>query len=236
MGEMTGVSTESLRDYGTTLQHKGTVVFPPGTVFGFDELERIHALQSHFPEERVSGGDAHDEQDIYVRRILTDRVGEVPSLTLEPYASEIMAILDDEPRKRAFATLLGSSEEYFIRRCQTHRMAVGSYLGAHIDVESNPHNEFSVVIQLGRGFEGGEFVVHPEGRDAEIYATEYGSVLVTACTLRHEVWKVRSRERHSVAYFYSRYRGPNLRDDSVRCTRPNCQWCGEHLRSRLDGP
>ena len=226
---------QAFLEHAATLRRTGTVVIPPGVVFGFDELARIQELQSRFPEERVAGGDAHDDQDIYVRRILTDRAGEVPTLTLEPYASEIMAILDDERRRRVFATILGSSEEYFIRRCQTHRMMVGSYLGAHVDVESNPHNEFSVVIQLGRGFEGGEFVVHPEGRDAEVYATEYGSVLVTACTLRHEVRKVRTRERHSVAYFYSRYRGPNLRDGAARCTRPNCQWCGEHLRSPLDG-
>lgn len=224
----------SLRRYAAVLREEGTVVLPPGSVFSHPELERIYELQSHFEEERVSGGDPGDEHDIFVRRILTDRVGEVPTLTLEPYASQIMGILDDAPRRQLFSVLLGNDEPRCIRRCQTHRMTVGSYLGAHIDVESNPHNDYSVVIQLGRDFNGGEFVVYPQDEAERVYETHYGTVLITACTLKHEVRKVRSNERHSVAYFYSRYTGPNQRDETIACTRPGCQWCGEHLRSRLD--
>jgi hypothetical protein len=225
---------ESLATYAAELRTAGTVVLPPGTMFSTEEIELIDALQSGLPEETVSSGD-DDANKIFIRRVVTDRVGERPTRVNQPIADKMLALLDDERRRIGFAELLGSSERRVIRRCQLHRMRAGSYLGAHVDIESDPNNEFAVTVQLGKGFTGGEFVVYPERGGEQVFAAGYATVLVTTCRFRHEVRPVLANERLSLTYFYSRHDGVNERDPSVRCSRVGCRWCGEHLRSPLDG-
>jgi 2-oxoglutarate-Fe(II)-dependent oxygenase superfamily protein len=169
-----------------------------------------------------------------VRRVVTDRPREGPTRVNQPFSDGILGILDDVKRRVIFAELFGSTSQYFIRRCQAHRLVAGAHIGLHLDVESNPHNEFSAIVQFSEHFDGGEFVVHPEGSREQVFSPAYGSVLITTCRFQHEVRKVLRNERRSLVYFYSRHAGVNERDVSVRCSRPGCRWCGEHLRSQVD--
>jgi hypothetical protein len=224
----------SLATYGRALRSTGTVLIPADTIFSAEELDLIDAVQAAIPEETVSSGD-DDAHNIYIRRLVTDKVGERPTRVNQPISDQILAILDDERRRKIFAELLGATEPRFIRRCQLHRMVEGAYLGAHIDIESNPHNEFAVTVQLGREFTGGEFVVYPDGGSEQVILMGHGTVLVTTCRFRHEVRRVLTKQRVTLTYFYSRHDGVNERDPNVRCSRAGCRWCGEHLRSALDG-
>jgi len=88
-------------------------------------------------------------------------------------------------------------------------MVKGSFVGIHLDAESNMSYEYSVIIQLGQEFEGGEFVVYPEHREPQIYFPTYGTVVITTCKFRHEVRKVTANERKSLVYFYSGQTGIN---------------------------
>ena len=190
----------------------GTVLVPPDLIFSADEVEQLNDLQSRLPEEKVSNGDAGDTHDIYVRRIMTDKPGEPPTLVNRPFSDQILELLGDEKRQAIFSRILQSPSGLFIRRCQINRMVKDSFIGLHLDEASNPDYEFSVVIQLGRDFKGGEFVVYPPDGDKQIFYPAYGTVLISTCKFRHEVWKVLEHERNSLVYFYSGHGGINRRE------------------------
>ncbi|MFG6964219.1 2OG-Fe(II) oxygenase [Burkholderia pseudomallei] len=200
-----------MADYAAQLREVGTVMLPAYVAFDAHELARIDALQARLPEEPVTAGDAGDTHDIYVRRIMVDRAGERPQLVNLPHSETILNLLGDARRTRFFGDMFGTRAEYFLRRCQINRMLKDSFIGMHLDAASNPDYEFSVVIQLGRAFDGGEFVVHPQGRPPNVFAPAYGTVIVTSCAHRHEVRTVRANERTSLVYFYSRHNGANRR-------------------------
>ena len=61
-------------------------------------------------------------------------------------------------------------------------------------------------------YEGGEFVVQRADGDQRTYRTEYRSILISRCDLRHEVRWVVSGERITLVFFYSRRAGENRRE------------------------
>jgi hypothetical protein len=210
-------ATRLYDEYAAVLRLRGTVMLPRNIVFTGDEVCLLDAILTRIPEERIVDGDAGDSHDIYVRRIVTDWPGCMPEKVNEPYSSQILDMLGDGARREIFAALLPSSGNYHIRRCQAHRLVEGSFVGMHLDAASNPDYEFSVIVQLSGHFEGGDFVVYPDGEHEEIYMPRCGMVLVTTCKYRHEVRKVTANERRSLVYFYSRSAGVNSR------TRPTSE-------------
>jgi hypothetical protein len=223
---------EDYTAYSSMLRIDGTVLVPPNVIFTPAELNLIDHLQSNIVEEAITNGD-EDEKNIFVRRILIDPVGEVPRKVNQPYSDDILGIIDNVKRRRILWEIFGSTEEFFVRRCQVHRLTEGSRIGLHLDAESNPDNDYAVIIQLGKSFTGGEFIVHPYDGRRQVFVPTYGAVIVTTCKLRHEVATVTSNERRSLNLFYSRNVGINPQDPNVPCSRPGCKWCGEHLRSAL---
>jgi len=223
-----------LTSVAAELRSEGSVLVAPEVLFSHDELTAFDDALRLVPEERISCGDTNDDHAIYVKRLMTDRAGEHPTLVNRPQSETVVSILDDRRRRSAFAEIFQSADRFFIRRCQLHRLLPGSFVGVHLDVESNPTNEFAVIIQLGRDFEGGDFVVYPQSKAKQVFSPTYGSVLITTCQNRHEVTTVLSSERQSLNYFYSRDSGANARDASEKCSRPNCAWCGPHLRMSAD--
>ncbi|RKH44628.1 2OG-Fe(II) oxygenase [Corallococcus sp. AB050B] len=197
--------------YARELKNTGSAMLPAYMVFSEQELEQLDSIQSRIPEEAVVRGDAGDTHDIYVRRIMTDKAGEYPTAVNQPISDEIIGMLSDDKRKRVLSALFGSDSEYFIRRCQMNRMVKNSFIGLHLDAASNPDYEFSVIVQLGRSFEGGEFVVHVDSENKQVFRPTYGTVLVTTCKLSHEVWKVLDGERNALVYFYAKNGGINSR-------------------------
>jgi len=208
------LSFDSLDSYLEEFRERGTALVPPNLIFSAEELEHLNAIQSCIQEERVSNGDAGDTHDIYVRRIMTDKPGEVPTLVNRPFSDQILELIGDERRQAVFSRMLRLPSDLVIRRAQMNRMVKDSFIGLHLDEASNPDYEFSVVIQLGRDFKGGEFVVYPHDGDRQIFFPVYGTVLISTCKFRHEVWKVLANERNSLVYFYSRQGGVNRRDVS----------------------
>jgi len=197
--------------FTSELRIHGSVLLPPNLVFSTEELERLDRLQSFIPEEMVNNGDAGDKHNIYVRRIITDKPGEFPTRVNQPLSDQILEILEDKKKSSIFRQIFDSDTQYFIRRCQMNRMIKDSFVGLHLDAESNMNYEFSVIIQLGRHFEGGEFVVYPENREPQVFFPTYGTVLITTCKFRHEVRTVLANERKSLVYFYSDCTGINPR-------------------------
>ncbi|XUY29526.1 2OG-Fe(II) oxygenase [Agrobacterium sp. rho-8.1] len=191
------------------LADTGTAMFSPEIIFTPEELQRIDTAQSQLPEEKVLIGDAGEPNLLHVRRIVVDLAGELPRRVNSPHSDAILAILDDESRRDFFRRLLG--KEKHLRRCQINRMTQGSFIGRHVDRDSNPDYDVAVVVQLGKSFSGGEFVVHPAESEPTVFRPEYGTVLVSRCEVPHEVLTVNSNERTSLVFFLSDHAGENRR-------------------------
>lgn len=158
-------------------------------------------LCAALPEEVITLGDAGEPNDLYVGRFMVDKPGELPTLVNRPHSDSLLAILQAPDHRRFFRDLLGA--DYFIRRCQVNRMVKGSFIGRHLDTDSNPDYAVSVVVQLGHTFDGGEFAVYPQGGGVNSYKPEYGTVIISKCIHEHEVKRVTENERISLVYFYS---------------------------------
>lgn len=185
----------------------GSIMFPIGAVFSKDEIQQLNDWQETLPEEHVLIGDAGEKNSVYVRRVMIDLPGETPKVT-EPEASQkIVDLLGDETRSNFFRTLLGQKQ--YIRRCQINRMVKDSFIGLHLDTDSNPDYYVSVVIQLGTEFKGGDFVIYDDGKSPKHLVPPYGSVIVSKCKQPHEVLTVEENERVSLVYFYS----PNAKEN-----------------------
>ncbi|MHC2332231.1 2OG-Fe(II) oxygenase [Bradyrhizobium sp. USDA 4454] len=205
------LSEEALTKFRVELLVKGTIVIGPQTLFTLDELASINQLQAEIPEEEVRLGDAGDSHNVFVKRVRVDPPGRSPSNVDGAAAGQIIDLLERKDRGFALKRILGASSDYVIRRCQLHRMPPGSFVGIHLDAESDPDFEYSVIVQLAQDFEGGEFVVYPSAYEQQVFRPPLGAVLITTCRLRHEVKPVSAGERRSLVYFCSKRSGTNRR-------------------------
>ncbi|UQR61282.1 2OG-Fe(II) oxygenase [Bradyrhizobium sp. C-145] len=205
------LSEEALTKYRVELLVKGTVVIGPQILFTQDDLAKIDQLQAEIAEEEVREGDAGDSHNVFVKRVRVDPPGRAPSNVGGAAPEQIMELLERKDRSFALKKILGATSDYVIRRCQMHRMPPGSFVGIHLDAASDPDFEYSVIVQLARDFEGGEFVVYPSGYEHQVFRPPFGAVLVTTCKLRHEVKPVLTGERRSLVYFCSKRSGANRR-------------------------
>jgi hypothetical protein len=195
----------------TSFREAGAIMIPRGVVFDDAELEYLIELQQFIPEEHVQVGDVGDTHDLYIRRFMHDRAGEVPERVHQPYSDQILDLLSDERRTAFFTDQIEPGAELFIRRAQYNRLVRDSFVGMHVDADSNPGFALSVVVQLGREFGGGEFVAFPEGRPEVVLEPTFGSVILLSPDTPHEVRPVKSDQRVSLAYFYGRDLKPNPR-------------------------
>ncbi|AND87591.1 blr2042 [Bradyrhizobium diazoefficiens USDA 110] len=205
------LSEEVLTKYRIELLVKGSVVIAPQMLFTQDDIARIDQLQAEIPEEEVREGDAGDLHSVFVQRVRVDPPGHAPSNVSGTASGQIMELLESRDRSFALRQIFGASADYVVRRCQMHRMPPGSFIGIHLDAASDPDFEYSVIVQLARDFDGGEFVVYPTGYEQHVFRPPFGAVLVTTCKVRHEVKPVSSGERRSLVYFCSKRSGVNRR-------------------------
>jgi Rps23 Pro-64 3,4-dihydroxylase Tpa1-like proline 4-hydroxylase len=191
------------------LDANGCVMLPPESVFSAQQLVEMEELCRALPEEVITLGDAGEPNNLYVGRFMVDKPGELPRLVNHPHSDRLMEILGQDRLKTFFQSILGG--ERFLRRCQINRMVAGSFIGRHLDQDSNPDYEISVVVQLGRIFGGGEFVVYADNETVRSFKPTYGTTIIARCSKEHEVAKVTSDERYSLVYFYSPQQAENRR-------------------------
>lgn len=190
-------------DYGRLkgqLEINGTIMLPAGQLYSDAEVHELDALRRKLPEEIIHLGDAGESNDLFVARLMVDRPGKLPELVNQPMSNCGIDILKTSKRCEFFRHLFG--RDLFLRRCQVNRMIEGSFIGYHLDTDSNPDYYVSVVIQLGHAYGNGEFVVYVNGK-SHTYAPQFGSVIVSKCIYPHEVRRVTEGERISLVYFFS---------------------------------
>lgn len=193
------------------LEESGSIYLPEASGFfsaaQWETIERI-ASSPELPWEKVLVGDADEPNDVQVARFMTDI--DRPRVVNDHLAEQLLPVIGSDAVKAYCQQALGSPELH-LRRVQINRMGKGSFIGLHLDQDSNPDYEVSVVLQLGSQYEGGEFVVQRGEGDARTYLTEYRSVLISRCDLPHEVCEVLGGARTTLVFFFSSWGGENQR-------------------------
>lgn len=166
----------------------------------------------HMPYEKVITGDAGEPNCVEVGRLMTDI--EHPQIVNRKASEPILNVLGSPDRLKFFSDIVGC-DSVSLRRAQINRMPSGSYIGTHVDQDSNPDYTIAIVLQFGSSFTGGEFVVH--GKDGSVIsiAPRYRSVIISRCDWAHEVLPVKSGVRTSLVFFVSGYSGQNRRVDRM---------------------
>lgn len=178
--------------------------------FSRDEWEAIEDIVHSplLPHERVVVGDAGEDNDVRVGRFLTDV--DRPERVNEPLASRLLGIVQSPPKAAFYRRLLGA-EAVTLRRAQVNTMSAGSYIGYHLDTDSNPDYGYSIVLQLGTNYAGGQFVAYEGDRPVFDAAPGHRSALITRSDIPHEVKPVMAGRRISLVYFISASSGDNRR-------------------------
>lgn len=206
-------SQTAINKMSRTLAHDGAVVINPDLEFFTSEeweaLEEL-GLRSGLSYETVLIGDAGESNKVEVGRLMTDV--DRPRVVNEAVSEKILKLLKEPRRLAMLQELVQSDSPLHIRRAQINLMHSGSFVGIHIDKDSNPDYEISVVLQLGRSFEGGNFVVHRPDSTRTTISPDYQSVTVSRCDYPHEVCTVEGGVRASLVFFVSAHSGDNRRE------------------------
>ncbi|AIQ95518.1 2OG-Fe(II) oxygenase [Prochlorococcus sp. MIT 0604] len=179
------------------------------------EVDFIEESLKKFPLEDITIGDAGEINNCQVGRLMEDQPETNPKILNESLSKPILKLFQTLKAKKFFGKFLDKNKPQIIRRSQFNLLGEGSFVGRHLDIDSNPNYQIAAVLQLGSKFSGGEFIVYPskdsEIKDAQIIYPEYGSITISFCKSEHEVGKVTSGTRTSFVNFISNYVGKNKR-------------------------
>jgi hypothetical protein len=191
------------------LQEVGSVMMPIADSFlSDDDFDTLKQLSDQLPQEFVETGDAGEPNHVLVGRFMTDI--ERPEKVNQPMSDRALEIVTQPAAMTACRELL-DAENLYVRRMQVNSMQTGSFVGEHLDKDSNPDYRVAVILQFGEDFTGGKYVVSGGDRPARVFKPYFRSLMISDCNFPHEVTKVESGERVSLVYFLSEHDGGNRR-------------------------
>ena len=173
------------------------------------EVDLIEKMLKKFPLENITIGDAGEINNCQVGRLMEDQPESFPQMLNISLSKPILDLFQTPKAVSFFSKYLGTDLPQTIRRSQFNLLGKGSFVGRHLDIDSNPDYQIASVLQLGSEFTGGEFIVYPslkaKLKDAQVINPEYGSITISFCKLEHEVAFVKSGIRTSFVNFISNY-------------------------------
>tara|TARA_B100001250_G_C19752894_1_gene768650 strand:+ start:382 stop:1041 length:660 start_codon:yes stop_codon:yes gene_type:complete len=192
-------------------QKFGTTMFGlKNSFFSDKEFKEVEQMISKLPYEYVSTGDAGEDNSVEVGRLMTDV--ENPQVVNNTISNKVLNILNKKEHIDFYKKIL-KVDKIYLRRAQVNKMHKSSFVGYHLDVDSNPDYLAAVVIQFGKNFSGGEYVVY-ENKNDKIglsYPPFYQSMIISNCNYPHEVTKVIDGTRTSLVFFLCSHKDKNLR-------------------------
>ena len=183
-------------------------------LFTEDELRYMDDACQVIPKTIIEIGDVGEENFLSVGRFMEDQKGQLPVYRNDPYGRQVVDILSSGKARAFFDGVMENT--CYIRRCQANTLEAGNFIGKHIDTYSNLEYRYSVVIQFGKQYDGGEFFVEYQGGELET-KTGYADVLINRCEIPHGVRKVESGKRSSLVFFLSTspLHKPNLHNKQI---------------------
>ena len=192
---------KQLNKYGTILLNSDQ------SIISKKDFQGIEKYLYMLPTENVVIGDAGEKNQVDVARLMTDI--KKPNLVNKNISKKVINILNAKYLS-CFKYLL-NKKKLFIRRAQVNFMKKNSFVGYHLDVDSNPDYLVAVVLQLGNKFTGGGYKVYKKGKNPRTLMPNYMSLIISDCKIPHEVLKVKSGNRVSFVFFLSEHNGLNRR-------------------------
>ena len=191
------------------LKTSGTIMLKEDkNIFDSHELKKLENLADRLPLEHVEVGDANEPNFLDVGRMMTDI--KEPLIVNEDLSIKALEILRSEKAMNFFKYML-DQETLYIRRLQYNILKENSFVGVHLDTDSNPDYLVAVVLQFGGDFEGGDYVVYGGNLPPRSFHPPKYSLIISDCKYEHEVTKIISGKRKSLVYFLSPNNGKNLR-------------------------
>ena len=189
----------------------GTILFDLKDSFFTDsQFSEIEKTISKLPYEYVSIGDAGEDNSVEVGRLMTDVKN--PKVVNGAISNKAIEILNNSMHVNFYKKIL-NADQLYLRRVQVNKMHKNAFVGYHLDVDSNPDYLAAVVVQFGKNFKGGDYVVYENKEDniGLCYTPYYQSMIISNCHYPHEVTKVKDGTRTSLVFFLCSHKGENLR-------------------------
>jgi len=182
------------------LQNRAYASLDAALLYSPSDLDYLETACQAIPKSIIEIGDVGEENFLAVGRFMEDLKGQVPVYRNQPHGQQVVNLLCSGKSQEFFNGIMQG--ECFIRRCQSNQLEAGNFIGKHIDTYSNLEYRYSVVVQFGKDYQGGEFFIEHEGREAQ-FKTRYANVLINRCEIPHGVRKVQSGTRTSLVFFLS---------------------------------
>ena len=193
---------KNLKKFGTVLI-KGKENF-----ISLKDFNKIEKILHKIPKEYVTIGDAGEKNNVNVSRLTTDI--DKPKLVNKKLSKVVIDLLNKEYLPK-FKNIV-SKKKLFIRRAQVNFMKKNSFVGYHLDIDSNPDYLYAVILQLGHKYSGGNYVVY-KNNSKKTFKPDYRSIIISDCKIPHEVSKVIDGQRTSFVFFLSSYFSKNKRNN-----------------------
>jgi hypothetical protein len=189
----TNLIKKNLKNFGTVLI-KGKENF-----ISVNDFTKIEKLIYRIPKEYISIGDAGEKNNLNVSRLMTDI--DEPKIVNKKFSKAVLDILNKKYLNELKKII--SKKKIYIRRAQVNFMKKNSFVGFHLDTDSNPDYLYAIILQLGHKYKGGNYVVYKNKKTKKVFKPDYRSVMISDCKIPHEVTKVTDGQRTSFVFFLS---------------------------------
>lgn len=184
------------------IEQQETLLFEPEDIpLSQQEWRQLEELLAKSEYEHIVGGDADESHSVWVSRYFNDI--ENPE-SLNTFSKEIESLVMSA-KMRAFYQQFTGTDKLCLRRCQANRLYVGDYIGEHKDQDSSPDYLATIVFHFSEDYTGGYF----QTSDQQRYKPKVHMALVNSCSVPHQVTKVASGVRLTLACFLSTSFGPS---------------------------
>jgi len=189
------------------IKKQPTLLFEEGDIPLSDkQWQQLAHLLANSEYQHVIGGDAEEGHSVWVSRYYND----VESPEALSDLSEQVKTIVMSPEMRAFYKQFTGTDELCLRRCQANRLSQGDFIGLHKDQDSSPDYLATIVFHFSKGYKGGYFQIENDDTLASRrYRPAEHMALVNNCSIPHQVTRVESGERLTLACFLSTSFAPN---------------------------
>lgn len=178
------------------IEQQATLLFEPEDIpLSKQEWRQLTDVLSKSEYEHVVGGDADESHSVWVSRYFNDIETPEP---LNVFSKEIESVVMSA-KMRAFYQQFTGTNKLCLRRCQANRLHEGDYIGEHKDQDSSPDYLATIVFYFSEDYTGGYFQTSEQQR----YKPRVRMALVNSCSVPHQVTRVESGVRLTLACFLS---------------------------------
>ncbi|MEA2080800.1 MAG: 2OG-Fe(II) oxygenase [Pseudomonadota bacterium] len=194
------------------IKQQATLLFEESDIpLNKKEWSQLADLLAKSKYEHIVAGDANESHSVWVSRYFNDVVSPEALNSLSSHIESIVM----SAKMCAFYQRFTGTKKLYLRRCQANRLYQGDYIGVHKDQDSSPDYLATIVFHFSENYSGGYFQTDDPNNPHPRYKPGVHMALVNNCSVPHQVTKVESGERLTLACFLSGSFAPNKTSPSA---------------------